>query len=135
MSSCLFCKIIKKEIPVDVVYEDKDSVAFLDIGPVGKGHTLVCPKVHSENILDIKDADLKKLIAVVQKVTKAVVKGVRADGANVSMNVNRAAGQLVFHTHFHIIPRFEHDGLQHWPHGKYAEGEAKAVAEKIKGNF
>jgi histidine triad (HIT) family protein len=129
---CLFCKIIKRDIPAEIVYEDKDNIAFLDIGPVNKGHTLVVPKKHSENILDISDADLKKLVSAAQKVTKAVVKAVNADGVNVSMNNKRAAGQLVFHTHFHIIPRFESDGFKHWPHSKYNEGEAKLVAEKIK---
>lgn len=132
MTDCLFCKIIKKEIAADIVYEDEDNLAFMDIFPVNKGHVLVVPKKHSANILDIDKEDLKKLIVASQKVAKAVLLGTKAEGVNVSMNNNRASGQVVFHTHFHIIPRFMNDGHKPWAQGKYAEGEQKKFAEAIR---
>ncbi|MBW3012313.1 HIT family protein [Candidatus Woesearchaeota archaeon] len=135
MDECIFCKIAKKEIPADVIYEDSNVMAFLDIMPISKGHALVIPKKHSENILDIGEEDLKKLIVGIKKTAKAVLKGTGAEGINVSMNNNRAAGQLVFHTHFHIIPRFSDDGLKHWPQGRYAEGESAKIAAKIIKEF
>ena len=129
---CVFCKIVNKEIPGSIVYEDEKHLAFLDIGPVNPGHTLVIPKKHAINIFDIEEADLKELIAVVKKVATAVLKGVEAHGVNVSMNNGKIAGQLVNHIHFHIIPRFQGDGFKHWPHSKYKSGQADEVVKRIK---
>ena len=114
-----------------MIYEDKHVFAFLDRGPVNPGYTLVIPKTHAKNLYDIPEEDLQKLILAAKKIAKAIKQGVHADGINIMMNVEKAAGQLVDHVHFHIIPRFSHDGLRHWPHGKYAEGQAEAVKEKI----
>jgi len=132
MADCVFCKIIKKEIPSNLVYEDDKHIAFLDIGPVNPGHTLVIPKKHASNIFDMPENDLKELILVVKKICPAVLKGVEAHGLNVSINNGRAAGQLVDHIHFHIIPRFNKDGFRHWPQSKYKEGQAQEVANRIK---
>jgi histidine triad (HIT) family protein len=131
MDDCIFCKIINGEIPSSKVYEDEEVFAFLDIGPVNKGHTLVIPKEHHETIVDIPDDLLHKVIVVVKKLSKAVKEGVGADGFNVLMSNHEAAGQVVPHAHFHIIPRLSSDGLKHWPHGKYDEGEMDSVKEKI----
>lgn len=129
---CIFCKIIKGDVPCDKVYEDKDVIAFLDIAPIIKGHTLVILKNHHETILDVPEEELCNLIAAGKKVCQAVYKATKSDGFNFSMNNYEASGQAVPHAHFHIIPRFENDGLSHWPHGKYDEGEPKDFVDKIK---
>lgn len=132
MKDCIFCKIINKEIPSSMVYEDNNTIAFLDINPVNKGHTLVMPKKHYETFLDLPKNELETLFGKIQEVTKAVIKATNANGSNLLLNHKRAAGQVVDHVHFHVIPRFENDGLKHWPHGKYNEGEDKKIATKIK---
>ena len=132
MKDCIFCKIINKEIPSCIVYESKEVIAFLDISPINKGHTLVMPKKHYETFLDLPKSELEVLFGKIQEVTKAVIKATNADGFNLLLNNKRAAGQVVDHVHFHVIPRFENDGLKHWPHGKYNEGEDKKIATKIR---
>jgi len=118
---CIFCKIVNGEIPCAKIYEDKEFLAFLSIGPINKGHTLVVPKKHSENLFDFPEET--NLIEFLKKVAKAVVNGTGADGFNLSLNNGKAAGQLVLHTHFHIIPRFNDDGLKSWPEEGYANKE------------
>lgn len=132
---CIFCKIITQKIPAEIVYEDEYSIAFLDIKPVNPGHTLVLPKAHFRNLLDIPADDLCKVMPAIQKVAGAVIKAIKAEGVNVSTNNEPAAGQLVFHLHFHIIPRFSNDGLIHWGHRGYKDEEMKEVAEKIRDAF
>ena len=132
MPDCIFCKIVRSEIPSEKIYEDADTLAFLDILPSNPGHTLVIPKKHSENLYDIDDHSLAAVIRSAQKVAKAVKKAVGADGINLAMNNESAAGQIIFHPHFHVIPRFKEDGYKHWGKKPYKEGEAKAVSEKIR---
>jgi histidine triad (HIT) family protein len=131
MTDCVFCKIVKREIPCSKVYEDKKVLAFLDITPVNKGHVLVIPKAHHENILDIPEGLLREVIAVVKKVAPAVKKGVEADGISIGQSNGKAANQLVPHIHFHIMPRFDDDGLRSWPHKNYEKGEMDEYARKI----
>lgn len=135
MNDCIFCKIAKGEIPSEKIYEDEHAFAFLDIAPNNPGHTLVIPKTHSRNIFDINENDLRELSVRIKKVATAVKKGVEADGINISMNNEGAAGQIVFHAHIHVIPRFSDDGYKHWPKIEYKAGEAKRVAEKIKAHL
>lgn len=130
--NCLFCKIIKREIPCDFIYENKDVFVFLDIKPLHPGHVLVLPKNHFRNIFDIEDKDLSEVILVVKKMAKAVKEAVKADGINIAVNNDEAAGQLVFHSHFHIMPRYFNDGFKHWGGTPYKEGESKIILEKIK---
>lgn len=130
-NDCIFCKIVKGEIPSSKIYEDEDTFAFLDIGPVSKGHALVIPKEHYGTMLDVPNGLLKKLIVVVKKVMSAVKKGVNADGISLGMSNYKAAGQVVPHAHFHIMPRYENDGLKLWPQGKYEEGEMEETKENI----
>ncbi|MAG78643.1 HIT family protein [archaeon] len=132
MSDCIFCKIVKEEVPCSKVYEDDLVLAFLDINPVNKGHVLVISKGHYETILDIPDDVLKELILVVKKVSKAVKEGMNVRGFNVTMNNYKEAGQLVPHAHFHIIPRNGDDGLKAWPSGVYSDGEIDGVLNKIR---
>ncbi|OGC80338.1 hypothetical protein A2943_01055 [Candidatus Adlerbacteria bacterium RIFCSPLOWO2_01_FULL_51_16] len=132
MNDCVFCKIVAAEIPSEKVYEDADTLAFLDIKPNSPGHTLVIPKKHSENLYDIDDHSLATVMRTVQRVAIALKKAVQAEGINIAMNNERAAGQIIFHPHLHIIPRFAEDGYRHWPKKDYKEGEAAAVAQKIR---
>ncbi|HLC55815.1 MAG TPA: HIT family protein [Candidatus Nanoarchaeia archaeon] len=132
MTDCLFCKIIKKEIKSDVIYEDKEFIAFLDINPVNKGHTLIVPKEHFDTFLDLDEKHLDRLMHFVQKMSKAIVKATKSDGFNLLLNNKKAAGQVIDHVHFHIIPRMKDDGLKHWPHKKYENDEAKQIVNEIK---
>ncbi len=133
--NCIFCKIIRGEIPSHKVYEDEHTLAFLDIRPNNHGHTLVIPKDHFENIYTLPDETLARLSLAVKKVAIAVKNGMDADGINLIMNNEEAAGQIIFHAHMHIVPRTKDDGYKHWPQGEYLEGEAEAVVEKIRGSF
>jgi histidine triad (HIT) family protein len=128
---CIFCKIIKGEIPSSNVYDDDSTIAFLDIAPVNKGHVLVIPKNHYETILDTPEDELKAVIATVKKVTKAVKSATNADGITIGQSNYEAAGQTVPHLHFHIMPRFSDDGLKLWPQGKYDDKEMDKVKDKI----
>lgn len=130
--SCIFCKIIKGELPSNKIYENDKILAFLDIGPVNKGHTLVIPKEHYETIYDVPEELLKEMIVIVKKITIAVKKAVNADGINLGQSNETAAGQAVPHLHFHIMPRLKDDGFHHWPQGTYKDGEMKEYMEKIK---
>ncbi len=129
---CLFCKIVSGAIPSTKVYEDASTLAFLDIGPVASGHTLVVPKAHSTNIFDVLPQDWHAVTETARKVAIALDTALHADGVNVMMNNREHAGQTVHHPHIHLIPRFKGDGFTLWPHGSYAEGEAEAVAQKIR---
>ena len=131
MEDCLFCKIIKREIPSTKLYEDEDVYSFLDLNPVSKGHTLVIPKKHCATLLDIPDYLIPKLMKAVKKMAVAVTKAVKAGGFNLQLNNNRVAGQIIDHVHFHIVPRFEGDGLKHWEGKISIEEEAEQVKEKI----
>lgn len=132
---CLFCKIIAGEIPATKIYEDEKTFAFLDINPVNPGHTLIVPKKHSENIFDIEKQDLCAIAETSKKIAQAIKKGLNPDGINIINNNQPAAGQVIFHYHTHIIPRFENDGFKHWHGSSYKEGEGNDVAEKIKNSL
>ena len=131
-TDCLFCKIIKGEIPSAKVYEDKHSYAFLDIKPINPGHTLLVPKKHFANLYEMPDEILANLAPIIKKLGVAIKKAVSADGINIGMNNDPAAGQLVFHAHIHIMPRFKNDGHEHWHGTPYKnDAEIKTVAENI----
>lgn len=131
MEDCIFCKIIKGDIPSSKIYENDKVYAFLDISPVNKGHALIVPKKHSKNMLEDDDDDLKAVIHASKIVAKAIIMAVRADGFNLGVNTNSAAGQVVFHTHFHIIPRFNDDGLKQWTGAPYEDNEMQSIQNKI----
>lgn len=130
--STIFSKIISGELPSFKVYEDEFVLAFLDINPIQPGHTLVVPKVPSETALDADPEDLARLIVVAQRLAKAIIETVGCDGVNFLINNGEAAGQVVFHTHLHIIPRFTDDGVYEEPMpGEYESGEAESLAAAI----
>ena len=130
-SDCIFCKIIRNEIPSSKIFEDDKLIAFLDINPVNKGHVLIVPKEHLETLLDIPDSLMKEMMVAAKKVAKSMRKTLKADGINLGMNNFPPAGQAVMHAHMHVIPRFENDGLVHWPSKKYDEGEMDKIRELI----
>ena len=130
--SNVFAKILRGELPAIKVYEDADTLAFMDIMPRGDGHVLVIPKVEARNILDIAPEALGKLAIAVQKVAKAAKTAMQADGVTIQQFNEAAGGQVVFHIHVHIIPRF--DGVPLRPHtGTMAPADQLAVhAETIR---
>lgn len=135
MEKTVFQKIIDREIPADIVHEDEATIAFLDISPNTKGHTLVIPKKPFVNIFDIDEPTLEAVIRTVRKVAPAVREAVGAKGVHINSNHGEEAGQVVPHLHFHIIPRFDRNEFEFWPHTEYEEGEAAAVAQKIRATL
>ena len=135
MPDCLFCKIIAGEIPAEKVYEDDHVIAFLDINPINPGHTLVVPKTHTENIFSASPAVMRQVAEVLPKISQAVVAGVGAEACNIGINNGPISGQVIFHLHIHIMPRFSDDGHRLW-HGKpYVEGEMQQVGKKIRAKL
>src|SRR3989344_8175680 len=124
MEDSVFTKIIRRDIPANIVYEDGDTIAFLDARPNVPGHTLVVPKKQVRNIFDIDDETLASVMRTVRKIAPAVRDAVGAHGVHINSNHEAAAGQVVFHLHFHIIPRFPNDGLTLWHGTPYPPGEA-----------
>ncbi|MCL4405551.1 MAG: HIT family protein [Patescibacteria group bacterium] len=109
MEDCLFCKIARKEIPSEVVYEDEWSLGFLDLHPLSIGHTLVIPKQHAENIIDLPDELVGKLFGAVKLITEAMNNAFKPRGFTIGINHGRISGQLVDHLHVHIITRYDGD--------------------------
>lgn len=106
---CIFCKIVNHEIPSSIVYEDENYLAILDISQVTLGHTLVMPKKHFDNILEMTSNEFKDYSEVIHKVAKLVSSKTNCVGMNILNNTNEIAGQTVNHVHFHIIPRYSVD--------------------------
>ncbi len=131
----IFGKILKGEIPSHKVYEDDDTLAFMDVMPQSRGHTLVIPKTGSRNLFDAEPQVLANLIQKTQRVAKAVMTAMDADGLRLAQFNEAPAGQTVFHLHFHIIPMYE--GVPLRPHtGEMADqDELAAQAEKIRAAF
>lgn len=130
----IFEKIVNREIPATIVYEDEDTLAFMDIGPIIKGHTLVIPKTCYNPITETPDEVLAKLITVAKKIAAAQMNALGADGVNIMQNNGTAAGQEVPHIHFHVIPRFDGDGHHwNWDAKSYDDpAEIELLAEKIR---
>ena len=136
MTDCIFCRIIRGELPCAKVYEDERVVGFLDINPVNPGHTLVLPKRHYATLFDILPDDLHASAAACQKIAAAVYKAVKASGLNLFQNNYRAAGQVVDHIHFHLVPRFPRDNfLSSWPGKPCPQAELDKMLERIKAEL
>ena len=131
MSDCLFCKIVKGEIPAAKVYEDEKVLAFLDINPINPGHTLLVPKEHSENMDEASGEVLRDLVSLAPEIARKIMKSLDYKGYNFITNNGGVAGQEVKHLHFHIIPRKKDDQAVTATRSGYAEGEISEVAEKI----
>ena len=131
-NDCIFCMIVKGEIPSYTLYEDEDVKVFLDINPISKGHSLLIPKKHYKTLFSVPENDmdfLKKLPMVARKLKEAT----EAEGVNIIQSNERAAGQVVFHVHFHLIPRWSNDGIIKFPEqGKLEQKTADEIIEKFK---
>lgn len=130
--SNVFAKILRGELPAERLYEDEHTLAIMDIMPRGAGHCLVIPKAPARNILDVEPDSLSQVMATTQKMARAVVKAFGADGVTIQQFNESAGGQVVFHLHVHVIPRFEGVALK--PHTGTMEdaGVLKANADKIR---
>lgn len=132
VDDCIFCKIVAREIPADIVYEDEYILAFLDIAPVNPGHTLIIPKIHVQDFLSASEETVDRVYRAAQKIGHSLINNLGAEGVNTTTNNGAAAGQEVFHWHVHAIPRYAGDGHGPWKQGSYEGEEAKIVAEKIR---
>jgi len=133
MDSCIFCKIIKGEIPSYTVYEDENVKVILDIAPAAKGHAILLVKEHVANIFELDATLAGKIFSVVPKVATAIKEELGCDGMNLLQNNGAEAGQTVFHLHIHFIPRWKNDRVNvKWPTLGYEDGEAVKLAEAIR---
>lgn len=124
----IFVKIMRGELPCHKVYEDEHSFVFMDIMPRSEGHALVIPKTGSRNILDAAPEDLANVLATAQKIAKAGMKAFNADGVTLAQFSEPAGGQVIFHTHFHVLPRY--DGVDLGPTG--IRGDDARIAENAR---
>lgn len=111
MDDCIFCKIVNKEVPAEIIYENDLVMAFLDNNPISLGHVLIVPKKHYENIYDVAEEYLKELVLVAQKIALSYREVFGINNLNLLHNAGKAGQQIVFHFHFHLIPRKEGDGV------------------------
>ncbi|MBK8183037.1 MAG: HIT family protein [Candidatus Competibacteraceae bacterium] len=123
--NCVFCKIVRGEIPAAKVHEDDQSLIFMDVQPASPGHTLVIPKTHAANLMEIAEADLLATTRIVQRVARAIRKALTPDGLRIVQTNGPAAGQTVFHYHVHLIPMQEGQRLG-------THGRAPADREQLK---
>ena len=130
---CIFCKIVKGEIPCSKIFEDDKVLSFLDIAPANKGHALIVTKNHYETLLETPDEHLNDLMLKAKKIARAMSSALGCQGFNILMNNKKIAGQLVPHSHVHIIPRFSGDGINlNWQPKKYKDKEINEFKENIK---
>jgi histidine triad (HIT) family protein len=132
MPNCIFCRIAAGEAPAARILETPGILAFLDIAPVNYGHTLVIPKTHHENLLVLPDALWTEMGQVCRRVAQALRATLHAQGFNVGMNNFEAAGQVVFHAHLHVIPRYHTDGLQLFPQESYRPGDLEKTGAQLR---
>jgi len=134
---CIFCKIVAGEIPAVTVLDEESVVAFMDINPSSKGHLLVVPKNHAENIFEISESDLAALIIAVKRCAKAAKEALKAEGITILQLNGKASDQIVPHLHIHIIPRWKNDGLpiSSWEMKPGDMEEINTIAQEIKKNI
>jgi len=130
MKDCIFCKIVKGEIPCHKVYEDDYVLSFLDITPRTEGHTLVIPKKHYENIYELPDEEIGNYFKGLKKTAMILKKKLNARGMNILNNNGEVAGQFVFHLHFHLLPKYE-KGKELWPEEGF-KGSLEETMKKLK---
>lgn len=128
---CIFCKILKGDIPSYKVYEDDSFIGILDINPSAKGHVIIIPKNHAANIFELSEKDAKEIFVVAKKIAEAIKKAYQPDGINILQNNGEAAGQTVFHLHVHVIPRYKDDTIKIEWEPKEME-DLEKVLEEIK---
>ncbi len=130
---CIFCKIANGEIPSATIYEDGDFRVILDLGPAAKGHALILPKHHFDNLYDLDDEVASRTLVLAKKMAGTMTRALKCDGFNLVQNNGTVAGQTVFHFHLHLIPRYEGDKANlGWTPGKASPEELAKIAEEIK---
>ena len=132
MSACIFCEIAAGRAPAERLLETPRVVAFLDLAPVHYGHTLVIPRQHFENFFDLPDDLWLEMGQVSRKVALALRRQLYAQGINLGMNNYPAAGQVIFHAHLHVIPRYLDDGLYLFPQGSYQGRDMASVGRQLR---
>lgn len=144
--NCIFCAIAARRAPAALIYENEHALAFLDLHPIVEGHTLIIPREHARNLFDFDDASGQGVMRAARIVARAVRATYNADGMNLFQSSERAAGQDVFHFHFHPVPRFANDGLMgtrdggeritRWrARGNPARAELDAIAAHIRAHI
>lgn len=136
MQGCIFCKIVAGEIPSTKVYEDDDILAFMDIAPINPGHVLVIPKEHHCSSSTIPAGVAGKMFQIGSRIGIALKRELDYDGYNLHLADGACAGQVVMHSHLHVVPRGVEDGFHwNWRQLKYGEGEAAEIAGKLSGRL
>jgi histidine triad (HIT) family protein len=131
--NCIFCKLANGDIPTNSIYEDDQFNVILDAGPATKGHALILPKEHADNLFDLPPETAAAAIRLAQKLGAGMVKKLDADGLNLVQNNGEAAGQTVMHFHLHLIPRFRSDGQKiGWKPGEPSADELREICELLK---
>jgi histidine triad (HIT) family protein len=131
---CIFCKIVAGELPSEIVQEDEHTIAFMDISPWTRGHALVIPRRHSRNLYDIEDDDLAQVASAAKRLAQRMRDVLDCDGVNLLNSSEPSAWQTVFHTHVHVIPRYDDDPLRlPGQPSQPGEGELAQVAQELRG--
>ncbi len=129
---CIFCKLANGEIPTNTLYEDEDFRVILNLGPATKGHALILPKEHADNLFELEDALAAKVLIVARKMAARMKERLHFDGLNLVQNNGKVAGQTVEHFHLHLIPRYENDGQKiNWTPGEPSQEELESVRKEI----
>lgn len=132
---CIFCKLANGVIPTNSIYEDDDFKVILDADPATKGHALILPKSHADNLLELDDATCEKVLVLAKKIAVRMKRELGCAGVNLVQNNGEAAGQTVNHFHMHVIPRYVDDPdktICGWSHQSFSDDEVKEVVEKLK---
>ena len=128
---CIFCKLANGVFPTNSIYEDDDFNVILDASPANRGHALILPKQHFDDLHTADDEVLAKVMPLAKKIAAAIKQVTGCDGVNIIQNNGPAAGQTVFHLHIHVVPRFNDDFEFEWPHKSFSDEEQAATAAEI----
>ncbi len=135
-SNCVFCKIVAKQIPAALVYEDRDTLAFMDLGQVNPGHVLVATKAHAENVFALDESQAAAVFRSTARVARAIRDAFQPQGVTLFQANGKAALQTVFHFHIHVLPRWENDGMSlAWPAKNPPRDRLEEYAAKIRGKL
>jgi histidine triad (HIT) family protein len=130
---CIFCKIIAKQIPAEIIYENENAIAILDLNPIHYGHTLIIPKIHCKEFTELPESCYDSVFDAAKVVAKALVQAFNLEGYNLFSNNGTIAGQSVFHFHMHVTPRYRHDNIQFiLKLKKYSSSEMTEYGNKIR---
>ena len=130
---CIFCKLANGVFPTNALYEDERVKVILDAGPASRGHALILPKNHADNLFELSDEDARHITVVAKKVGKAMMEALNPEGMNVVQNNGEAAGQTVLHYHTHLIPRYNNDEINvSWTPGENSSEDALAIVAAVK---